>query len=88
MDQVRDLHPGRAGHFAALAVHAIFQVLVEEIPVLQTKPLSVRTGLLGTRKQRIDGHNRTVSRTYRTFDALLEIIETYVLLLHIPFNAK
>ena len=88
MDQVSDLNAGRTGHLTAFAVHAIFQVLIEEVLVLQTKPLTVRTCLLRSRVQRIDSHYRTVSGTNRTFDALFEIIETYVFLLHISFNIK
>lgn len=88
MNQVGDLNAGRAGHFAAFAVHTILQVLVEKVLVLQPKSLSVRTSLLRSGIQRIDSHYRTVSGTNRTFDALLEIIETYIFLLHIFFNVK
>ena len=88
VNQVGDLNAGRTGHLTAFAVHAIFQVLIEEVLVLQTKPLTVRTCLLRSRVQRIDSHYRTVSGTNRTFDALFEIIETYVFLLHISFNVK
>ena len=88
VNQVGDLNAGRAGHLAAFAVHTILQVLVEKVLVLQTKPLPVRTGLLRPWIQRIDSHHRTVSGTNRTFDALLEIIETYIFLLHIFFNVK
>ncbi len=79
MDKVSDLNTGRTGDLTAFAVHAILQVLIEEILVLQTKPLPVRTCLLRSRIQRIDSHNRTVGGTNRTLDALFEIIETYVL---------
>jgi len=88
MDKIRDLNPGRTGNLAALAVHAILQVLIEKILVLKTKPLTIGTGLLRSGVQRIDGHDRTVSGADRTFDALFEIIETYIFLLHISFNVK
>jgi len=88
MDQICDFYTGRTGHLATFAVHAILQVLIEKVLVLKTKTLPVRAGLLRTRVQRIDGHNRTVSCADRTFDALFEIIETYVFLLHISFNVK
>ncbi len=88
MDKVCDLHPGRTGHLATLAVHAVLKVLIEKVLVLKAKPLPVRAGLLWAGIQRIDSHNRTVSSTNRTFDALFEIIETYVFLLHISFNVK
>ena len=88
MNQVSDLHTRRTSHFASLAVHAILKVLIKKVLVLKAKPLPVRTGLFRTGVQRIDGHNRTVSCANRTFDALFEIIETYILLLHVPFNVK
>ena len=88
MDQVGYLHPGRASHLAALAVHAILKVLVKEKLVLQAKPLPVRSSLLGTRIQRIHGDNRAIRGAYRTLDALLEIIGTEVLLLHGYLPAK
>ena len=88
MDQVSDLNAGRTRHLTAFAVHAILQVLVEKVLVLKTKPLSVRTGLFRPWIHRVDNHYRTVSGTNRTFDALFEIIETYVFLLHISFNVK
>ena len=82
MDEISDLHAGRAGDFAPFAVHAELQVLVEKEFVFEAKPLSVRAGLLRTRKGGIDRYDRAIHGTDRTLDALLKIIETDIPLLH------
>ena len=83
MDKVGNLHSGWTGDLTSLAVHAILQVLIEKPLVFQAETFPVRTGLFRTWIRRIDGHDRAIGRTHRTFDALLKFIETDVLLLHV-----
>ena len=93
MDKVGNLHSGWTGDLTSLAVHAILQVLIEKPLVFQSETFTVRAGLFRTgiirinchhrTVRRIDGHDRAIGRTHRTFDALLKIIETDVLLLHV-----
>ena len=83
MDKVGNLHSGWTGDLTSLAVHAILQVLIEKPLVFQAETFPVRTGLFRTWIRRIYCYDRTVCRTHRSFDALLKIIETDVLLLHV-----
>ena len=85
MDYVRNLDAGRTGRLASLAVHAVFQVLIIEEGVLQPEPLPVRSGLFRAGEERVQRYDRAIGRTDGAFDALLEIVEADVLLLHVSF---
>ena len=82
VDYVGNPHPRRARLLAALAVKAIFKVGIEKRGVHHAQSLPVRAGLLGAGIGGKDLHHGAEVGADGALDALLEIIEAYVILLH------
>ena len=74
LDNVRHFHAGRAHDFAALAVQAVLERLVEEVRILEAEPLSVGAGLFGAGVARVHRHDRAIGRADGAFHAFLEIM--------------
>jgi len=72
-NQVSHLDSGRTGHFATLAVKAVFKGIIKEYRTFQPVPFPVRPGLLGAWIFRIDHLHRADGFADGAFLALLEI---------------
>ena len=74
LDDVGDIHAGRAGDLAALAVEAVFQRFIEEVRVFQAEAFPVRTGLFRAGIAGIGRNDRAIGGTDRALHALFEVV--------------
>ncbi len=74
LNDVADFDVGRAGHFTALAIGAVFQRFVVQRRIFQPQPLAVRPRLFWPRIERVHFGDRAVGGADGAFDAAFKAV--------------